>query len=210
MVPRCATFADIGTDHGYLPLYLFRQGKIDRAYLTDISAPSLAKAKAAMERFGYSGRCVFSVGDGFSALDIFPEAAAIAGMGGALICEILSAGISKIRYSRLILQPNVDAPIVRKALTELGFRILDEAIAREGGRHYVVLAAEAGSALYTERELEIGPILLKKGSPHMKSYIAFRVRVLEKALKGAEGADDAAAEALKKALALWKTEEKRT
>ncbi len=209
MVPRCAAFADIGTDHGFLPLHLFRQEKIDRAYLADISAPSLSKAKATMERFGYSDRCAFFVGDGFAALDRSFDAAAIAGMGGMLMCDILRAGADKIRDSRLILQPNVDVPAVRRTLMELGFRILDEAIAREGGRHYVVLAAEAGEALYTDRELEIGPVLLKKGSPHMKSYVAFRVRVLEKALRGAEGADEAAAEALKKALSLWKAEDER-
>ncbi|MBR4934551.1 MAG: tRNA (adenine(22)-N(1))-methyltransferase TrmK, partial [Anaerotignum sp.] len=28
--------ADIGTDHGYVPIYLYKQGKIKKAYACDV------------------------------------------------------------------------------------------------------------------------------------------------------------------------------
>lgn len=201
MVPQCARFADIGTDHGYLPLHLFRIGRIGFAELTDISAPSLQKAVSLMEKCGYSDRCAFSVGDGCRALSEKPDCAVIAGMGGMLISKIVTEGRDML--SRVIVQPNLDVPKVRRALVEAGFCIVDEAFAHVGRRHYVIVCAEKGRAEYSPEEYEVGPILLRRGDPLMHSYAAFRVKVLQKALRGAEATDPEAAEALKWELDVW-------
>ena len=36
LVPEGARFADVGTDHAYLPVWLVLQGKIDRAVVSDL------------------------------------------------------------------------------------------------------------------------------------------------------------------------------
>ena len=44
MVDRQGTLLDVGTDHGYLPVYLVKSGKIKAAIASDVSRGSLAKA----------------------------------------------------------------------------------------------------------------------------------------------------------------------
>ena len=51
-----AVFADIGTDHGYLPVFLLTEGRIKYAYLSDVNAGPLNKAKENVARAGTYGK----------------------------------------------------------------------------------------------------------------------------------------------------------
>ena len=84
-VPQGARLADIGTDHGYLPVWLLLSGQIDRAIAADLREGPLKRAKETAARFGMGDRVDFRLCDGLSG--IRPEevdAAAIAGMGGEI------------------------------------------------------------------------------------------------------------------------------
>lgn len=204
LVGHCESYADIGCDHGRLGAYLLQTGRVKRAWLTDISADSLQKARRLMAVLGLSDRVDFRVGDGAGALSGPPEVAVIAGMGGALIADILKNGRETLRNARLVLQPNVAARELRRALMELGYRITDETIAPDGRRNYVVIAAEPGESRYTEKELTVGPVLLQKMPDALHPYAAFYLRVAQKALDGAErGGDAAQIDALKREIHIW-------
>ena len=204
LVGQCESYADIGCDHGRLGAYLLQTGRVKHAQLTDISADSLQKARRLIALLGLSEKVDFCVGDGAKALVKVPEVTVIAGMGGVLIADIIKNGREMLGSSRLVLQPNVAARELRQTLMEQGYKITDEAIAPDGRRNYVIIAAEPGESRYSEKELIVGPILLKKLPDTLAPYAAFYLRVAQKALKGAErGGDDKQIDALNHEIAIW-------
>jgi tRNA (adenine22-N1)-methyltransferase len=194
MCGKCAMLADIGTDHGRLGAYMLQTGMCQSVQLTDISAPSLEKARLLIGKLGLNERTRFCVGDGALALDETPDVAVIAGMGGETIARIVESGGEKLGAARLVTQPNVAAPFLREKLAGNGYAITDERIVRDGGRLYVMIAAQKGEARYSEFELNVGPVLMKTRPDALFDYASFRLRVAGKALAGirAGGGDDGA------------------
>lgn len=203
MIPNGARFADIGCDHGYLSAWLLREGRVSDCQLCDVSAPSLDKARRLMRALDLLDKVEFGVGDGAKALSHPVDCAVIAGMGSATIMHIIGEGRAIFGSARLILQPNVDAPELRRFLVANGYRIADEAIARAGSRHYVIIAAEPGEACYSPMQMLCGPILLEKGDELMRSFADFRIKVAKKALIGAEKADELRAAELREEICMW-------
>lgn len=190
LVGRCGQYADIGCDHGRLGAYLLQTGQVEKAQLTDISEDSLMKARRLISLLGLSNRVDFRVGDGALALEETPEVTVIAGMGGALIADIVRRGRERLGNSRLILQPNVAAMELRQTLMACGYRICDERIAPDGRRYYVIIAAEPGEAHYDDIELAVGPVLFRDMPETLEPYARFRLRVAKKALDGARAGGD--------------------
>ena len=209
MATPCACLADIGTDHGRLGAYMLQNGLCRRAQFTDISGASLEKARRMIDRLKLADRAVFSVGDGAEALLEAADAVVIAGMGGTTIAGIVERGRAALGDARLVLQPNVGAPELRSRLSQAGYAIVDERVVQDGRRNYIILAAERGPAAYTEEELIVGPLLLRRKPPELLPYARFRLRVARKALRGAAAGDAQAAEdALRREIEIWEEMEK--
>lgn len=131
----CETMADVGTDHGFLPVYLIESGRCSRAVATDISAPSLAKAaRLGTERGIGEDRLVLRTGDGLCVLAPGEvDGVVLAGMGGTLMIQILEEDPAKSRtYHKFVLQPRSDAGPLRRWLLEHGYRIAAEDLVTEG------------------------------------------------------------------------------
>lgn len=204
LLGKCGIYADIGCDHGRLGAYLLQTDRVRRAVLTDISEESLKKARRLIGLLGLSSAVDFRVGDGAKALDMPVDAAVIAGMGGATIAGIVGEGRDRLAGARLVMQPNVAAMELRQALCTCGYRITDERVAPDGRRNYLIIAAEPGDAAYDERELVVGPVLLRTLPETLAPYAAFRLRVLKKALRGAEaGSDERQIALLKREYSIW-------
>ena len=204
LVGHCECCADVGCDHGRLGAFMLQQNQCERMVLTDISAPSLDKARRLMGDLGLSERVRFAVGDGALAIPEPVDAVVIAGMGGTTIAGIVREGRERLENARLILEPNVAAPQLRQTLTDCGYEIYDEAVVRDGRRNYVVLCARPGKAAYTEKELIVGPVLLKNRPESLVPYAEFRLRVGKKALAGASASGDANQTGpLEKEIAIW-------
>lgn len=144
------TMADIGTDHGFLPIYLLERGICPRAILADISKGSLKKAeencKAFEQNTGRHLNWELRLGDGIDVLeDGEADAVVMAGIGGQLMCEILDWNCAKSRsMKRYILQPRNHPGLVRKWLYEHGFAIVREGLVREGKYICEILTVESG------------------------------------------------------------------
>ncbi len=200
----CESYADIGCDHGRLGAFMLQSGQCERAVLTDISEPSLRKARALIGRLGLTDRVRFFVGNGAEALTTPVEVVVIAGMGGTTIAKILRDGRKQLGEARLVLQPNVAAPELRGALCTCGYAITEERVVRDGRRCYIVIHAEPGKSDYSLKEMVVGPVLLRRMPPELLPYAEFRLRVARKALKGASGARDAAqAGPLEREIEIW-------
>ena len=155
-----ATFADIGTDHAYLPLFLLESGKIKFAYCCDINEGPLASArKNAEERLRLS-ETEFILTDGATVLagkGITDYA--IAGMGGELIADIIdSAPQLRSEKVNLALQPMTKPEILRAYLYDNGFDIINEKYVADEGKKYVCMrACYVGSPVpYTPADIHFG------------------------------------------------------
>lgn len=142
--------ADIGTDHGYIPIYLVRQGICPRAFAMDINAGPLERAKQHIAEMGAADRISCILSDG---LDQLPEkdvdSVIIAGMGGDLVVRILERGEEKLAgISELILSPQSHPEKVRHWLHDHEFRILEEDMLTEDGKYYIVIRAVHGRESY--------------------------------------------------------------
>ena len=177
----CEIGADIGADHGRLSCYLLYSGKCSQMLASDISADSLQKARNLMELHSLSDRVTFCVSDGLDALSAAPSpvgCAAICGMGGALISRILLAGQRHLQGAALVLSSHTDIPSVRKTIMEIGYHIVEERIARAKGRFYVIMRCEAGAENCSEKELYLGPCLLKTRPEAFSAYLHWREGVV--------------------------------
>ena len=204
MLGTCVCCADIGSDHGRLGAFLLQNRRCARVCLTDISAVSLQKARRLIVLAGLEGGAAFYVGDGARALEERVDAAVIAGMGGETIAEIVERADGRLDGAKLILQPNVAAPALRRRLNACGWRIEDEALVRDGRRIYVILRAAQGEQTLDEAECEVGPALLARRPALLGDYAQFRLRVARKALRGAQAGGDAVhADALRREIEIW-------
>lgn len=186
MIEPCGCVADIGADHGYLGIELLLRGKCSHVQLLDVSEASLGKARQLACQLGLMDRVSFGVGDGAEALARRADCAVIAGMGGRTIAGILERGRDTLAGAQLVLQPNRGAELVRRTLTDLGYAIRNEQLARAGGRWYVGMAARAGAAEYSQAQLIAGPILMERGGQDFLAYAAYRQGIAQKALAGAQ------------------------
>lgn len=66
MVPAGAHLADIGTDHGYLPVWLMQQGRITSAIAADIGPEPLAHAGAPRRNTARPWICACATASGAS------------------------------------------------------------------------------------------------------------------------------------------------
>ena len=147
--------ADIGTDHGYVPMLLIKSGRSPRVIMSDISEGSLAKAKETFRLCGLSERVSgedFRLGDGLVPIEAGEvDEIIIGGLGGHTIVDILGADKKKSRsYKRLILQPRKHSGALRYWLCVNGWDIVSEQLAEEGKFVCEIITASPSDKEYRE------------------------------------------------------------
>ncbi|MBR2674605.1 MAG: SAM-dependent methyltransferase [Mogibacterium sp.] len=153
LVQQGAAVADIGTDHGYVPMLLVKNGISPRVIMSDISEGSLAKAR---ETFAIAGIHIdeadFRVGDGLSTIGKSEvDEIIVAGLGGHTIVDILEADEEKTKsFKELILQPRKHSGALRHYLYTHGWDIIDEVLSKEGKFECEIITAK--TSLYERRE----------------------------------------------------------
>ena len=200
-----AYFIDVGTDHAYLPIYLAEKGRISSATASDINEGPCESARAHIAENGFSDMIEVRRANGLAGHSARGKTdIVIAGMGGALICEILEkADFIKDKNVRLILQPMRNVRDLRAYLLCEGFHIVDEALAREGERIYEIICAEYCGEAQKESELSllIGAKNIENRACDEALFAAFckkHASALRKKIEGMEkgGADTEGEEAL--------------
>ena len=93
LVTEGAAIADVGTDHGYVPIYLAETGKCERVIAMDVNSGPLERALGHIREHGLEQRIETRLSDGLKGLNAREADTMIAaGMGGGLIIRILSEG----------------------------------------------------------------------------------------------------------------------
>ena len=186
MIENCDVVADIGTDHGYLPIYLIKEGKCKKAIASDINEGPIKKAKFNINFEGMEKLIQCRLGAGFSSIK--PNEAdvgVIAGMGGNLIKDIIEDGIEVFKkFDYLILQPVQNPEVIRKHLVEKGYEIIDEELCIYENKYYEIIKVKYKNRKNVEEDIfyEISPLLLKKKHPLIKEYICIKIQKYDKIL----------------------------
>jgi tRNA (adenine22-N1)-methyltransferase len=181
--------ADIGTDHAYLPAYLVEQGAIPRAIAADVLPGPLEAARTTVAEAGLSDRIELRLGNGLQVLQPGEVATVtICGIGGPLIAEILSAGPTE-GLERLVLQPMGGEATLRRWLEANGWTLAQEQLVEDGGRIYVMMAAERGAMTLSEEDALLGPHLRRSPGPLLARYATTFLNQAHKALEGARRSD---------------------
>ncbi len=168
MIPTCHTLADVGTDHGYLPIALLENDIVEKAIAMDINQGPLDKAKSNIIATGFAERAELRLSNGLEKLDVNEaQVISICGMGGTLIGKILTAGENVAKSAAcVIIEPQSDYYSLRKLLMEMGFVITDENLTCEENKIYPIIKMyyepDASKRMsLSDAELEYGPIIIR-------------------------------------------------
>lgn len=184
MIPECSIVSDIGTDHAYIPIYMVKNERCQRAIGSDIGKGPVEVANRSILKYGVQNRVETRLGSGLKPIhEDEMDVCVIAGMGGMLIREILKDDAKKAEKARaLIIQPMNCIELVREWLYGNGFEIFDEGLVAEGERIYNVVAASWTGRIQSKDMVYyyIGEKLIEKKDPLLKRYLTKRIGIIDK------------------------------
>ena len=140
--------ADIGTDHGYVPIYLIKNSIAKKAIAADISKGSCDKAKTNISLYGLNDKIDVRCGNGLEIIkdSEIIDTIIISGMGGLLTIDVLKSNEKAVKNAnQLILQPQRDIEKVRAYLHSINYKIINEEMLMESGKYYTIINAVKGS-----------------------------------------------------------------
>lgn len=194
-VPAGARLADIGSDHGYLPVALMRRGAITAAVAGEVATTPFHAAQRTVRDNGLEQHITVRLANGLAAIE--PQdgitAISVCGMGGETIRDILDSGKAHLNgRERLILQPNGGEQPLRHWLMDNGYSILREELLQENRFYYEIIVAErVGPVLYSAEELYFGPLQMQARSPVFLAKWQRLLRQKQKTLASLERARQA-------------------
>lgn len=164
MVTQGNRVCDVGCDHGYIAIYLVRNGISPYVYAMDVNIGPLERAKEHIASYALNDKIETILSDGLMALsEKKADAMVCAGMGGRLVIKILTEGMEKVlKMKELILQPQSEIHLVRAFLRSQGFFIDKEDMVYEDGKYYPVMHV----LVHSDRQNEDNPVQDKFG-PHL-------------------------------------------
>ena len=192
MVQPGSRVADIGTDHGYLGIYLLQSGAARHVIACDLRKDPLENARRNAKLFGVDGEMELRLSDGLE--KILPDevdTVVMAGMGGDLIQKILSQCPWRKREGlQFILQPQSAGNVLRRWLCEDGFEIRREEPVQDGHFLYTVMDIRQGEpAPLTPGTEYASPALLASGSTLVGNYLARVENALQETVRGLTNAE---------------------
>lgn len=180
LVEPNSIIADIGCDHGLLPIYLCEKGMCTKAYACDLREGPLSRARKAIEEAGLSGTISTILTDGLNALPNEVDTVIIAGMGFETIQRILEDNLVKVKtFKHIILQSNTDVPSLRKWLFEHHFLIIIDKVIKDGHFYHIMKCKPNHKKCLTEDEITFGVF---QDSPDFLDYCKFELNKTEKIL----------------------------
>ncbi|MCL2323859.1 MAG: class I SAM-dependent methyltransferase [Oscillospiraceae bacterium] len=142
---------DVGSDHGYIPIYLVKNGICKRFIASDVKPLPLEKARKNIENEGLLNKIELRQGSGLKVvLKNEVNFAILCGMGGYLIRDLLEESfdvVSSLEY--MILQPMQNIEVLREYIYKRGYEILDERIVWDEF-YYQIYKIKAGDLKYTD------------------------------------------------------------
>ena len=180
----CDWGADIGTDHAYLPCHLLRTNTCKHMIAADVSEKALARARENLTRQRLIDRAEVVLADGLDAVNRKCGCISVMGMGGELMGRILRKGQDRLQGAVLVLGAHTELNLVREAIRDVGYHIVQERLCKAAGRFYVFWRAEAGLEDLSSMDIRYGGLLWQEDAVLLREYAAWRRRVLEDKERG--------------------------
>ena len=193
-VPTGGVVADIGTDHGYLAVALVRSGQAARVIASDLNLGPCEAARRTVREERLQDVIDVRQGDGLAVLAPGEvQTACIAGMGGALMVDILEASPLVVkRLDALVLQPMNGAYELRHDLYQHGWYVADETLVVADERIYTIILAQKGRHKMPDAlTLEIGPVLWERKPELLRHHIESLLFAARRAAAGMEKSERA-------------------
>ncbi len=165
---------DVGTDHGYIPIYAVYNNIIDKAIACDINKKPLERAYNNIKKYLYDSIIETRLGYGLSKLNIGEvDTISICGMGGYLIIDILEENKNVVQnVNQLLLQPQSGIVEVRKYIHKIGFKIINEKFIEDDNKFYTIINCIKGEdVVYSELDYLLSKILLEKNDKLYLMYL---------------------------------------
>lgn len=153
LVTKDAKVIDIGTDHAYLPIYLYQNNITKNITAADISKNVIDNAQNNIIKNGLENKIKVILSDGFKDTTEDYDEAVIAGMGTKTIMNILNH--KKIPNSIIISSHN-NLKELRVFMLELGYKITKEIVVRENNIYYDIIKYAKGKDNLSKADLLIG------------------------------------------------------
>lgn len=181
LVNEGSSVCDVGTDHGYLPAFLYLSGKCKKVTATDINPKPLESAKANLARLG-ADKVKLILCDGLASVTRQDaDTVIIAGMGGEVISGIIHrAAFLRDSTVSLILQPTTAAKELRQYLAQNGFAVEKEIALSENGKIYSVMCVRFAGEAYDISYIQSVIGILKPNDDDSIAYIQKQYRIAQK------------------------------
>lgn len=185
-VDKCQTVLDIGTDHGYIPIYLIKNNMCNKVIASDINKGPLKKAEENIKLNNIDG-IELRLGSGFNVVKQGEaDTAVLAGMGGHLIKDLILERediFKKLQYA--VLQPVQNPYVLRKFIINRGYTILDEDLVFDENIFYEIIKVRYNENKREEAKIyyEIGRKLLEDKNPRLHDFLMYKISKYRKILE---------------------------
>lgn len=182
LIPKGAHLVDVGTDHGYVPIWLLQKQHIVSAIAMDVNKGPLARARENRDKYGFTDVMDLRLSNGLEKLKPGEgDSVLIAGMGGPLMIRIIEEGRRNASSIQTwVLQPQSEIPSVRRYLHEHDFKIIEEIMLKDDGKYYMAMKAVPGhEEPWNELDYLFGKDLLLNQHPVLKEFVEKEMRLYE-------------------------------
>lgn len=168
--------ADIGCDHGFVPIYLVKQKIVPKAIAMDIKKGPLQRASEHIQEYGLEQMIETRLSDGMEQLHLGEvDTIILSGIGGPLMIQILEKGMHvTVSLKEMVLSPQSEIEQVRRYLVAYSFCITEEKMVLEDGKYYVVMHVIVNKeklSEWTNLEYRYGKSLLEQQEDVFLSYL---------------------------------------
>jgi len=175
MVTKGNMVADIGTDHGYLPIYLVQNNISEHVIAMDVNKGPLNKAFYNIGQLHLEDKIDIRLSDGLDNLGKDEaNTVTICGMGGKLIAKILERGRNKISQdTELILSPQSEIQLFREYLLQNEYRIVKEDMVIDEGKFYIIIKCKLNSETVSFDTVEADTVEFNRAQSYTVQYGAY-------------------------------------
>ena len=164
LVNKNSILADIGSDHGLLPVFLAKENKVQKAYAVDNKVGPLSFSKENISKYMLEDKVIPVLADGLDNLNADTTSVVIAGMGFMTIKVILETNLNLLNnLEQVIIQSNTEINLLRKWIMDKNYLIDNEVIVKENKKFYTIISFNPQiTKHYKEDEYLISKYLLDK------------------------------------------------
>lgn len=179
--------ADIGTDHGYLPISAIKNDAVKKAIACDINPAPLKVCEKNVKIANLEHVIETRLGNGLKPINLNEaDIITISGMGGMLMWKIITESLEKAKCaSNIILQPQHDLEFLRKSLHSIGFSINNEKLIAEGKKFYIIMEICYTTTIteWTDKEYFLGKYILEEPNQTQQNYLIEEINKIGRYIK---------------------------